>query len=141
MESKKILIGNETGHIHNWVAYGKTKCGKQRYKCTVCKKTCTEFSSDLAKLYYLHNLRLIHNRIASDDMFVWDEVFNYGEKNEIEGFEEKPYYKVNKRTVNWKQFQRIIRSRKFHPLVVYTVEDSKNSTLSDLCIFEVVFDV
>ena len=141
MEAKKILIGNETGHIHNWVAYGKTKCGKQRYKCTVCKKTCTEFSSDLAKLYYLHNLRLIHNRIASDDMFVWDEVFNYGENNEIEDFEEKPYYKVNKRTVNWKQFQRIIRSRKFYPLVVYTVEDSKDSTLSDLCRFEVVFDV
>lgn len=138
MKLKQLLFKTQNGHKHNWVLNGRTKDGQQRYICTECGKTCSEFSSDLAKLYYRNNLRLIHSYASCDDNYIWDEVFNYDENGEIEDYFEPPFYKLDKRTVTWKQFQRIIRNGDFSPLVVYTVKDPYAKTPSDLCVFEVV---
>lgn len=140
MKSRRSIIEAKNGHKHNWVFNGKTIGGKQRYKCTECNKTCVEFSKDRAKLYYEHNLRLIHSHVDSDDNFIWDEVINYDENNEMEDAYEIPFYKIDKRTVTWKQFQRIIRGNKYSPLVVYTVKGSEDNYTSNLCMFEVVFN-
>ena len=138
MKSKQSAVETKNGHKHNWVANGRAKDGQQRYICTKCGKTCSEFSSDLAKLYYSNNLRLIHSYASCDDNYTWEEVIGCNENGEIDDVIEQPFYKIDKRKVTWRQFQRIIRNGDFSPLVVYTVKDPNKRTPSDLCLFEVV---
>lgn len=136
---KQIIEENKNGHKHEWKAYAKTKKGKIRYKCSQCGKTCTEFSHDLAKKYYRMNLRLINSYTSSDDeLYKWEEVINYDDNGDITDYVEQPYYKIEKRHVTWKQFQRIIRQNNFSPLIVYTVKE--NDISSSLCLYEVIFD-
>ncbi|MCM1009694.1 MAG: hypothetical protein NC390_02290 [Fusobacterium sp.] len=138
---KKFINGNNGGHEHEWKFYAFTSNGKPRYKCKTCGKTCTEFSSDLAKKYYQHNLRLINSMFDKESGgYVWEEVLNRDENGDIIDSEAQAFYKIEKQILNWKQFQRFIRENRkdLQPLIVYAVK--KDSVKSALCLFEVLFD-
>ncbi len=138
---KKFIEGNIDGHKHEWSLFAFTPKRKPRYKCKICGKTCTEFSSDFAKRYYQHNLRLINSFVDKEsEGYVWDEVLNRDENDNIIDSEAQAFYKIEKRILNWKQFQRFAREnmKDLQPLIVYAVK--KDSIKSELCLFEVLFD-